>query len=52
MDPLKHCLVDQLSWADTCLVSHIRLANLVDVLKLLVEHLMHLDRVILVLVHL
>ena len=52
MNPFKHCLVDQLGWADACFVSHVRLANLVNVLELLVEHLMHLDRVVLVLVHL
>lgn len=52
MDPLEDSLVDELGWPDLRLVGHISLADLINVIKLLVEYLMHLDWVVLILVHL
>lgn len=43
---LENCLVDEVGWSDFSLKSGVSVTNCVNMIKLLVEHLMHLDRVV------
>ena len=52
MDPFEYSLIDELSRSNTRLVGHISLTDLIDVIKLLVEDLVHLIRIVFVLMHL
>jgi len=52
MDLLEDCLVDELGRTYTRLIGHISFTDLIDVIELLVEYLLHLVRIILILMHL
>ena len=51
-DPLEHILINQSTRPNFSLICRISVTNLVDVLKLLVEHLVHLVGIGLEFVHL